>query len=266
MNVTTNPSATLCVRPSQLTSVTAALSDELGRPCVPQEDAAAASVGKLQKSLFPDRRQDKAAPAPQRNIKAPPRRRNKGPSNRGEEPSQSPDAPPASLSISAKGTSRRTRGSRSRRTTESTLPVEPGPQWTTGQTPGPTGKRTGPPSRTSPDMDHASAEQLSDGGSEVRRAKRSNRQHRKRAEDSPQLRHLEESRTERRKRGRAEKDENRTISEPTNLKSSTTSLKAKVCKRSAQIPAEEDKDKWTEEELATLQEYVWFPQKQPSAL
>lgn len=31
-------------------------------------------------------------------------------------------------------------------------------------------------------------------------------------------------------------------------------------KRNMQIPPEQDEDKWTEEELAKLQEYVQFPQ------
>lgn len=171
--------------------------------------------------------------------------------------SQSPDGPLESLGVSAKGTSR-WRSGQSRQTMESTLPAEPEPQWNAGKPRGPTGKRAVPPSRTSPDSNDAS-QRTSDGGSKVR-ARRSNRQHKKRGEDSFELQRLEESRTEKRERGGAKKDDNRTISKPANMKSSTTGKKAKVQKGSAQIrAAEDDEDKWTEEELAILQEYVWFP-------
>lgn len=241
-------------------SVTAGISDQLCRLYVSQEeDTAAVSARKLQKSLFPDHQRDKAASVPQRNVRAPSRRRDNGKSNRGEKPSHSPDPPVEPLGIPAKGASRWTKSSQRCPTTERALQVDPDPQWNTGKMRGSTRKR--PPSRLSPDINDTSPEQSSDGSLKVRREKRSDRQHKKKGEDSPQLQHLEESRTEVRKRRRVEKDENRKISEPTNIKSSTSSKKPKMHKGSAQILAEEDEEKWTEGELAMLQEYVWFPDK-----
>lgn len=263
-NVMINLSAILYVKSAQFNSVsvTAGISSQLCRLYVSQEeDTAAVSARKLQKSLFPDHQCDKAASVPQRNVRAPSRRRNNGKSNRGKKPSHSPDPSVESLSISAKGTSGWTRSSQRCQTTERALQVDPDPQWNTGKMRGSPRKRTVPPSRLSPDINDPSPEQSSDGSLKVRRAKRSNRQHKKRGEDSPQLQHLEESRTEVRKRRRVEKDENKKISEPTNIKSSTSSKKPKMHKGSAQILAEEDEDKWTEGELAMLQEYVWFPDK-----
>lgn len=260
-NVMINLFAILYVKSSQFNSVrvTAGISDRLCRLYVSQEeDTAAVSARTLHKPLFPDRHCDKAAEAPQRNVKALSRRRNKGKSNRGEKPSHLPDLPVESLSISAKGKNRWTRPSQSCQSTERALQVDPDPQWNTGKMRGSTRKRTVSPSRASPDVDDTSPEQSSDGNLKVRRAKRSNRQHRKRVEDSPQQ-HLEERRTEVRKKGRAEKDENKKISKPTNIKPSTSSKKTKIHKGSAQIRAEEDGNKWTEEELALLQECVWFP-------
>lgn len=215
----------------------------------------------LQESLFPGRHCDKAALAPQRNVKAPSRRRNKGKSNRGEKPSHSPDSSVEFSSISAKGTSRWGRSSQSCQTKESVLQMDPDPQWNAAKMQGSTRKQTVPPSRASPDINNMSPEQSSDSAVKVRRKKRSSRQHKKRGEDSPQLQHFAESRIEVRKTGKVEKEENKKASKPTTLKSSTSSKKPKRHKGSAQILAEEDGDKWKEEELAMLQEYVWFPEK-----
>lgn len=257
-----NPSAILYVRSPQFSSasVTAALTHQWGRLYVSQEeDTAALSARKLQKSLFPDRRCDKATSAPQRNVKAPSRRRNKGKGNRGEKPSRSPDLPEESPSVCAEGTSRWMRSSQRCQTTERVLPGDPDPHWNAGKMQGAASKQTVPPSPPPPDIYNTSPEQLSEGSLKVRRATRANRQHKKRGEDPPQLQHSEESRTDVRKRGRAGKDESKKIPEPTNMKSSTSSKKAKRHKRSTQLLAEEDEDKWTEEELAMLQQYVCFP-------
>lgn len=261
MNVMITPSAILYVKSLQFHSVrvTAAITHRCCCLYVSQEeDTAAVSARKLQKSLFPDRRCDKAASAPQRNVKAPSRRRNKGKGNRGEKPSRPPDLPEASLSISAKGTGRWMRSSQRCQTTERALQVDPDPQWNAGKMQGSASKRTVPPSPPPPDIDDPSPEQWSDGSLKVRRATRANRQHKKRGEDSPQLQHLEESETEVRKTGRVAKDENKKIPEPTSMKS-TSRKKAKRHKGSTQILAEEDEDKWTEEELAVLHELVCFP-------
>lgn len=253
-----NPSATLYVKSSRLDSagVTAGVSDQLCRLSVSQEEdnaAAAASARKSEKSLFPDCHRDKAASAPRRNVKAPPRRRNIGASNQGEMLSHPPDPP-----VESKGSSGWMRSSWKCQTTERGLEVDPDPQGNTRKMRGSTRKQTVLPSQESPDRDDMSPEQ-SDGSLMVRRAKRSNRLQKKRGGDSPQLQHLEESRTQVKGRGRGEKDRNKKISEATTVKSSTSSKKPKIHKASAQILAEEDEDKWTEEELAALQECVWFP-------
>lgn len=257
-----NPSATPYVKSSQFisVSVTVATSDQLCCLSVPQEeDTAAASARKSQKSLFPDRQRDKATSPPSTNVKAPPRRRNRGTSNQGEVLSHSSDPPMETLSIPAKGSSGWTRPIWSCQTTERGLEVEPDPQWNTGKTRGSTRKQTVLPPQASPDRDDASAEQSSDGTLKVRRAKRSNRLHKKRGGDSPQLQHLEPSRMEVKRRDRGGKDKNKKISEPANVKSSTSSRKPKMHKASTHILAEEDEERWTEDELAALQEYVWFP-------
>lgn len=257
-----NPSATPYVKSSQFgsVSVTAAISDQLCCLSVSQEEnTAAASARKSQKSLFLDRQRDKAASPPPTNVKAPSRRRNRGTSNQGEVLSHSPDPPMESLSVPARGSSGWMRPISSCQTTERGLEVGPDPQWNTGKTRGPTRKRTVLPPQASPDRDDASPEQSSDGSLKVRRAKRSNRQHKKRGGDSPQLQHLETSRMEVKRRDRGEKAKNKDISELANVKSSTTSRKPKMHKASAHILAEEDEEKWTEYELAALQEYVWFP-------
>lgn len=255
-NVMKNPSASPYVKSSQRHSVgvTAGTSDQLCRLSVSQEeDTAAGSARKSQKSLFPDRQRDKAASLPTTNVKAPPRRRNRGTSNQGEVLSHSPDPPMESLSIPAKGSSGWTRPIRSCQSTERGLEVEPDPRWNTGKTRGSTRKRTVLPPQASPDRD-ASPEQPPDGSLKVRRAKRSNRLHKKRGGDSPQLQHLETSRMEVKRRARGGKDKNKGISEPANVKSSTSSRKPKMHKASAHILAEEDEEKWTEDELAALQE------------
>lgn len=257
MNATTDPSAGLYVEPSQLDSVSgaAAVSAQYCRLYVSQEDTAAMSTRKLKKPLFPDLHCDNVASAPQRNVKAPSCRRNKGRNDCGEKTPRSPDPPVASLCISAEGTGRWMRSSQTR---ARALPEDPEPQWNTRKMRGSAQKRDGLPSRASPDMDDTSPEQPSNHSLRVRRAKRSNRLHKKRGEDSAQLQHLEESRMEVRKRGGAEKDDNKRSSEPTNMKSSTSSKTPKTHKGSAKILSEEDEDKWTEDELARLQEYVWF--------
>lgn len=263
MNVMKNPSATPYVKSSQCysVSVTAGISDQLCRLSVSQEDTAAASARKSQKPLFPDSQRDKAASPPPTNVKALPRRRNRGTSNQVEVLSHSPNPPMESLSIPAKGSSGWTRPIWSCQTTERGLEVEPDPQWNTGKTRGSTRKQTVLPPQASPDRDDASPEQSSDGSLKIRRAKRSNRLHKKRGGDSPQLQHLETNRMEVKRRDRGRKDKNIKISEPANVKSSTSSRKPKMHKASAHILAEEEEEKWAEDELAALQEYVWFPVK-----
>lgn len=173
--------------------------------------------------------------------------------------SRSPDPPTEPLSIPAKRSSRWTRPIWSCQTTERRLEAEPDPQRNAGKTRGSTRKRTVLPPQASPDRDDASSEQSSDGSLKVRRAKRFNRQHEKRRGDSPQLQHLESSRMEVKRRDRGGKDKNIEISELANVKSSTSSRKQKMHKASAHVLTEEDEEKWAEDELAALQEYVWFP-------
>lgn len=229
------------------------------------------SVSKLQKFLIPSQNCDKAASAPKRNTKAPPRRRNKVKGNRGEEPSHSPDPCVDSLSISEESTGRQTRSSqRARRMNavphwnneiSSTL-IASKQKSATKKMRVSARNHTVPACRLSPDINETSPEQSARASLKVRRAKRSQRVQEKRGEVSPQLQHVEESREEVRKRRRVEQNQekHKKISEPTNSKSSTSGKKPKMYKGIVQIPAEQDEDKWTEEELAKLQEYVWFPE------
>lgn len=225
------------------------------------------SVSKLKKFLIPSQNVDKAASAPKRNTRAPSRRRNKVKGNSGEEPSHSPDPSMESLSISEKSTGRQARSSRRRqhvnavpdRNNEISSPMNPRKQKSEAKN---TRHHTVPASRLSPDINETSPEHSACDSLMVRRTKPSNRVEKKRGEDSPQLQHAEERRKEVRKRRRVEQNQekNTKISEPTNSKSSTSSKKPKMYKGNMQILPEQDEDKWTEEELAKLQEYVRLPQ------
>lgn len=222
------------------------------------------SVSKLKKFFIRNQNADKAASAPKRNTKAPSRRRNKVKGNRGEEPSHSPVEPP---SISEESTGKRTRSIQRAqrmndvpdRNNEISSPMKLRKQKNKKKN---MRRHTVPASPPSSDMNETSSEHSSNNSLMVRRSRPSNRVQKKRGEDPPQLQHAEERRKEVRK-GRVEQtqEKNKKISEPTNTKSSTSSKKPKMYKGNMQIPPEQDEDKWTEEELAKLQEYVQFPHK-----
>lgn len=224
------------------------------------------SVSKLKKFLIPSQNVHKAASAPKRNTRAPSRRRNKVKGNRGEAPSHSPDPSVETLSICEKSTGRQARSSQRRqqvnavpdRTNEPSSPTNTRKQKSDRKY---MRHRAVPASRQSPDINETSPEHSACDSLMVRRTKPSKRVQRKRGEDSPQLQHAEERREEVRKRRRVEQNQEKNISEPTNGRPSTSSKKPKMHKGNVQIPPEQDEDKWTEEELAKLQEYVRFPQK-----
>lgn len=226
------------------------------------------SVRKLKKFLIPSQNVDKAASAPKRNTKAPSGRWKKVKGNRGEEPSHSPDPSVESLSISEKSTDRQTRSSQRAqhvnavpdRNNEISSPMNARKQ--KSETVQATMRRHAvPASPLSPDINETSPEHSAHDSLMVRRTKPSNRLQKKRGEDLPQLQHAEERRKEvRKRRVEQNQEKNKNISDPTNSKSSTSSKKPKIYKGNMQIPPEQDEDKWTEEELAKLQEYVQFPQ------
>ncbi|XP_056915143.1 mis18-binding protein 1 [Takifugu flavidus] len=226
------------------------------------EDTAAVSVSKLKKFLIPSQNVDKAALAPKRNTKAPSRRRNKVKGNRGEEPSHSPDPSVESLSIPERSTGRQTRSSQRAqhvnaapdRSNEISSPVKARKQKSATKN---RRRHTVPASPLSPHISETAPEHSAHDSLMVRRTKPSKRVQKKRGEDSPQLQHAEQRRKEvRKRRGQQNQEKNKKISEPTNSKSSTSSKKPKMYKGNMQIPPEQDEDKWTEEELAKLQEAV----------
>lgn len=224
------------------------------------------SVSKLKNFFIPSQNVDKAASAPKRNIKAPSRKRNKVKGNRVEESSHSPDPSVESLSISKKSTGSQTRSSQRAaqvdavpdRNNEISSLMNARKQKSKKKN---MRRHTVPASPLSSDINETSPEHSADDSLMVRRTKPSNRVQKKRGEDSPQLQHAEEGRKEVRKR-RVEQtqEKNKKISEPANSKSYTSSKKPRMYKGNMQIPPEQDDDKWTEEELAKLQEYVQFPQ------
>lgn len=216
----------------------------------------------VKKSSLAEPLGDKAATPPQRSVKAPPRRRNKAKENCGDRP------PAASLSICEESVSRPTRSSQRSQTLRMDADPQPNAEKSsTAKSERRTSKRKRavPPSRLSPDIDDKSPEQPSHNTIKVRTTKQSHMEHRKRAKVSPRLQHLEESSKEVRRRGREEKNQesnkSKRISEPTNIKASTSSKKANMHKGRMQIFPEQDEDKWTEEELAKLKECVWVSDK-----
>lgn len=223
------------------------------------------SVSKLKKFFIQNQNADEAASAPKRNTKAPSRRRNKVKGNRGEEPSHFPDRSVEPPSISENSTDKQTRQRAQRMNAVPDRNNEISSQMKARKQKNKTKnmrRHTVPASPPSSDITEMSSEHSSNNGLMVRRSRPSNRVRKKRGEDPPQLQHAEERRKEVRKR-RVEQtqEKNKKISEPTNTKSSTSSKKPKMYKGNMQIQPEQDEDKWTEEELAKLQEYVQFPHK-----